>query len=66
MNFVALAQELADPPSAGWQWCTEISPDSTLTPYLYRIMAGHGYRGQALFAAAQIYDGLLQTQKEQP
>lgn len=47
MNFVALAQELADPRSAaeaGWQWRTEITPGSVLSPYLYRVMAGREFQ----------------------
>lgn len=47
MNFVALAQDLADPlttPEAGWQWRADIIPSSMPGPYLYRVMAGHEFQ----------------------
>lgn len=42
MDFVALAQELADSgtaPEAGWLWRAEVKSSSILGPYLYRVMA---------------------------
>ena len=47
MNFTALAHELVDPRGAaetGWHWRTELTPETTLTPYLYRVMAGHEFQ----------------------
>lgn len=47
MNFVALAQELADSdtsPEAGWQWRADISGSSILGPYIYQAMAGHEFQ----------------------